>query len=225
MLPDKTALFNPVYSYMKHLPVFIIMFILSAQHLYAQTNKMAGQYSLSGVMETASGIELNEDSTFRFYFSYGALDRYGSGRWSVQNDNIILDSKPYPGGDFKMVKSSSVENKFTTIKIEDANTNLYRLVYCLVKRPVGDTILNADNNGIIVVQYPIDSIHLLCELCSERMTSFPIKPLKINSYVFHFEPWITEVFFKSFALRYAGDHLQGKHPLLDDKEYNFKKEK
>jgi hypothetical protein len=25
----------------------------------------------------ASGLQLNKDSTFRFYFSYGALDRYG----------------------------------------------------------------------------------------------------------------------------------------------------
>jgi hypothetical protein len=82
---------------MKHriTSIFIILFI--AQHLHAQKNTMAGEYSLSGVMETASAIQLNEDSTFRFYFSYGALDRYGSGKWSVHEKNIILDSKPYPG--------------------------------------------------------------------------------------------------------------------------------
>ena len=201
-----------------------IIFMFSAQHLHAQKN-IPGEYYLSGGMETASGIKLNEDSTFQFYFSYGALDRYGSGKWSVLENNIILDSKPYPGKDFKMVNSSSVKNNFTTIKIEDNNTNLYRLVYCLVKRPAGDTIINADKNGIVVVKYAIDTIHLLCELCSERMTSFPVNSQKYNSYTFHFEPWITEVFFKSFILRYAGDHLQGKHPLLDDKEYYFKREK
>jgi hypothetical protein len=199
--------------------------MFSTHHLHAQNNTIAGEYSLSGVMETASGIQLNKDSTFQFYFSYGALDRYGSGKWSVHEDNIILNSKPYPGKDFKMINSSSVKNNFTTIKIEDANTNLYRLVYCLVKRPAGDTIINADENGIIILQDAIDSIHLLSELCTERITSFPINPQKYNSYTFHFEPWITEVFFKSFTLRYAGDHLEGKHPLLDDKEYNFNREK
>jgi hypothetical protein len=56
----------------------------------------------------ASGLQLNKDSTFRFYFSYGGLDRYG-------------------------------------------------LVYCLVKKPGGDTVLNADKNGIIVVKDPINS--------------------------------------------------------------------
>ena len=199
--------------------------MISAQNLHAQKNTIAGVYSLSGVMETASGLELNEDSTFRFYFSYGALDRYGSGKWRVQEDNIILDGKPYPGKDFKMVKSSSVKNNFTTVKIEDKNTYLYRLVYCLVKTPGGDTVINADKNGIIVVQYPVDTIHLLCELCPERMSSFPINSQTHNSYTFYFEPWITDVFFKSFALRYAGDHLECKHLFAGDQEYNFYRQK
>jgi len=206
---------------MKHIFFYLIIFMFSTQGLNAQNNSIAGEYSLTGVMETASGIQLNTDSTFGFYFSYGALDRYGSGKRTAHGDNIILDSRPYPGKDFKIVDSASIKNNFTTIKIEDPNTNLYRLVYCLVKRPGGDTLFNADEKGIILVQYPIDTIHLLCELCTERMTSFAINHQKENSYTFHFEPWITEVFFKSFALRFAGDHLQGKHPLLDDKEYDF----
>lgn len=206
---------------MKYTISLIFIFVFSTFDLYAQKNNIAGEYSLTGVMETASGIQLNEDSTFRFYFSYGALDRFGSGKWSVFKNSVILNSKPYPGKDFKMISSSSINNNYTTIKIEDPNTNLYPLVYCLVKRPDGDTIINADEKGIIVVQNAMDSIHLLCQLCTERITTFPISPQKHNSYTFHFEQWITEVFFKSFTLRYAGNHLVGKHPLLGDKEYNF----
>jgi hypothetical protein len=47
-------------------------------------------------METASGFKINEDSSFEFYFSYGALDRYGSGKWNIKNDSIILNSKLFP---------------------------------------------------------------------------------------------------------------------------------
>ena len=36
----------------------------------AQSNSLVGEYSLVGVMETASGFRLNPDSTFDFYFSY-----------------------------------------------------------------------------------------------------------------------------------------------------------
>ena len=193
--------------------------------LYAQVNKIEGVYSLSGVMETASAIQLNRDSTFRFYFSYGALDRYGSGKWSLQKNSVILNSKPYPGKDFKIANRSFVKNNFTTIKIEDKNKNLYRLVYCRFKTPTGDTIINANEDGIIVVQNNINTIDLLCSLCIERKTSFVIDPQKYNSYTFNFEPWIMEVFFKSFTLRYVKDHLEGKHPLLDDKEYIFKRVK
>ena len=210
---------------MKPLITYLVTFIFCAHHIAAQSNAMAGEYSLTGVMETASGIVLNKDSTFQFYFSYGALDREGSGKWNVLGDHIILNSKPYPGKDFKLVSSSSIKNNFTTIKIEDINTNLYNLVYCIVRRPAGDTVINADEKGIMIVPETIDSIHLLSELCSERITSFPTSPEHHNSYTFNFEPWITEIFFKSFTLRYAVDHLEGKHPLLGDKEYKFKKEK
>jgi hypothetical protein len=46
--------------------------------MMAQTNNITGVYNLRGVMEMASGFKLNNDSSFEFYFSYGALDRYGS---------------------------------------------------------------------------------------------------------------------------------------------------
>jgi hypothetical protein len=198
--------------------------MVNNQCINAQKN-IAGEYSLTGVMETASGLQLNKDSTFNFYFSYGALDRYGSGKWRLEDSNIILDSKPYPGKDFKLTKSSSEKNKFITLKIDDKNKNLFSLVYCLVKRPGGDTILNADENGIFIVKDAIDSIHLLSELCSERITSFPVTRQLYNSYTFEFEPWITEIFFKSFVLRYGGDHLEGRHPLLADREYTYRREK
>ena len=45
-----------------------------------------GEYHLTGVMETASGIRINQDSTFDFYFSYGAIDREGHGKWSYRNN-------------------------------------------------------------------------------------------------------------------------------------------
>ncbi len=186
---------------------------------------IAGEYSLRGVMEVASGLRLNKDSTFQFYFSYGALDRYGSGKWSAHDNNVILSSKPYPGKDFKLVKSSSSKNNFITINIKDKNTNLYRLVFCRFKTPKGDSIINADEQGLMIIPNPVDSIELLCELCTERVSSFPVDIKKSDNYVFNFESWITEVFFKSFPLHYAGDHLEGKHPLLDDKQYSFYREK
>lgn len=48
---------------------------------------------------------------------------------------------------------------------------------------------------------------------------------KNNSFTFHFEPWIKDVFFKSFPLHYTEDHLEEKHPCPGDKVYNYYREK
>ena len=187
-------------------------------------SKVVGVYSLEGVMETASGFKLNEDSTFEFYYSYGALDRYGSGKWSIKNDSVIFNSKPFPGKDFKIVDSSFIKNNYTTIKIGGQNPDLYRFVFCFFKTSKGDTLLNADDNGIIILPYKTDTINLLFEISAERVSTFLINNSKYNFYIFNFEPWALEVFFKRFVLYYVQDHLEGKHPLLEDKNYIYKKE-
>jgi len=111
-------------------------------------------------METASAFKLNKDSTFEFYFSYGALDRYGSGKWSIVNKLIVLNSKPYPGKDFKLTDSSLTKNSFITIQIKDKNPHLYRFVYCLSKGETGDSLLNANDSGIIILPRNHDTINL-----------------------------------------------------------------
>jgi len=192
-------------------------------NLNAQKN-ITGEYYLQGVMETASGFKLNGDSTFEFFFSYGALDRYGSGKWSMNKDSIILNSKPSPGKDFKLANSITSTNKFSIIKIEDSNTDLYRFVYCRVKTATEDSIFSFENDGNLVLPFAADSIEFLSELCPERSSVFAIDKSPMI-YTFNFQPWILEVFFNQTAFHFKDDYLEGKHPLLDDKVYRFEKEK
>lgn len=192
-------------------------------NLNAQKN-ITGEYYLQGVMETASGFKLNDDSTFEFFFSYGALDRYGSGKWSMNKDSIILNSKPSPGKDFKLANSIASTNKFSIIKIEDSNTDLYRFVYCRVKTATEDSIFSFENDGNLVLPFAADSIEFLSELCPERSSVFAIDKSPMI-YTFNFQPWILEVFFNQTAFHFKDDYLEGKHPLLDDKVYRFEKEK
>lgn len=190
-------------------------------NLSAQKN-IAGEYYLEGAMETASGFKLNEDSSFEFYFSYGALDRYGSGKWTIKNDSIVLNSKSIPGKDFKLVNAVAANNKFSIIKIDDRNTNLYRLVYCRLKSAAQDSIIAFDETGVINLPFAADSIQFLSELCSERVSSFALDKTPAI-YTFNFQPWILEVFFNQTAFHYTNEYFEGKHPLLDDKTYRFVK--
>ena len=177
--------------------ILLLIFVISSCNLFAQDkSRIAGVYYLRGVMETASGFKLNEDSTFEFYFSYGALDRYGSGRWKVKNDSVILNSKSFPGKDFNIVDSSLTSDNSITIKIEDQNNNLYRFVYCLINTAVGNSLINADSDGMIILP-KADTIRLLFELSPERMSIFPVSNLKFNSYTFILNRGLSKCFLKT----------------------------
>lgn len=69
---------------------------------------MTGEYYLQGVMETASRFKLNADSTFEFFFSYGALDRFGQGNWTVKDGRLKLNSRARPPKDFALKTSKKV---------------------------------------------------------------------------------------------------------------------
>lgn len=200
---------------------FVYIFLMLNSN--AQKN-IAGEYYLHGVMEVASGIKLNADSSFEFYFSYGALDRYGKGAWSFKNDSVVLKSAPMPGKDFNLANSVASTEKFSTIKIEDANTDLYQMIYCLAKSPTQDSVIPFDGNGIINLPFAADSIIFLSDLCSERFSAFQLDKSPMV-YTFNIQPWILEVFFNETAFHFTDDYLEGKHPLLDDKIYRFEKEK
>ncbi|GAO43494.1 hypothetical protein [Flavihumibacter petaseus] len=128
----------------------------------AQTS-LAGDYYLQGVHEVASAFRLKPDSTFEFFFSYGALDRTGTGRWSVAGGRIVFQSRPWPGSDFRLLgtdtevpdgngggtgngsgsgnsKSASqkTDNKkappVIIVKVEEKNTMILPFIDCYLKK-------------------------------------------------------------------------------------------
>lgn len=74
------------------------------------TRKIAGEYHLYDVMETDSGILLNEDGTYKFYIIYGAADESDTGRWHVEDSSVVLDSDNEPVDPHFNYVSSRKEN-------------------------------------------------------------------------------------------------------------------
>jgi hypothetical protein len=184
-----------------------------------------GEYYLRGVTEVGSGFLIKPDSTFEFFFSYGALDRMGSGKWIVKGNEIILNSRPRPAHDFALVSSKTVQDDFITIKITDNNELLQRYVYARLK--FADTVMEdmADQKGEI--RFPrkaMETLSLQFQFCPEKTSVFELSK-EHNYFGFRFEPWIAEYFFTDLHLTIDGKDLKGKHPLLDDKEYRFVKSK
>ena len=128
-----------------------------------------GEYYLRGVTEVGSGFLIKPDSTFEFFFSYGALDRMGSGKWTAKGNEIILDSKPGPAHDFALIGSKVVKDDFITIKITDNNELLQRYVYAKLK--FADTVMEdmADQKGEI--KFPrkaIENLSLQFQFCPRK---------------------------------------------------------
>lgn len=206
----------------KFLLFFIVIKISSG--IYAQSN-IEGEYYLHGVMEVASGFLIKPDSTFQFFFSYGALDREGLGKWTVKGNQLILNSRPKPLHDFAVIKSEIVDNDFTTIKIVDSNKNFLRYVYVSLK--FSDTTIEekTDEDGELKINRKgAENISLVFEFSPEKISNFKVDKGH-NYYEFRIEPFITEVFFENFHLQVETNKLTGRHPLLDEKEYTYEKDK
>jgi len=185
---------------------------------------VSGIYYLSGVMETASGFKLNPDSTFEFFFSYGALDRTGQGTWTLHADKVILNSYGKPEKGFKLIKSEKSGSK-VLIKISDPNPAFYSFVYARPGESKDSDFIKADQEGEIIIDQPvIKKIELLFELCPESLHVFePLHPGD-NYFLFEFNPKIMEVFFKEFSLTVSEGALNGKNPLLKEGNYTYTKE-
>lgn len=168
---------------------------------------------------------LKPDSTFQFFFSYGALDREGEDKYSFHNNKVVFNSRPKPSAEFELIKNKSVSNDSTIIKIVDNNAVLVRYVYALLK--FADTTLeeNANEEGEIAVpKKGVEGISLMLEFCPDKNSVFKAGQGE-NYSEFKMKPSIMEVFFENFQLSIDKKSLLGKHPLLDDKEYSYEKEK
>ncbi|MBD0353512.1 MAG: hypothetical protein ICV65_20400 [Flavisolibacter sp.] len=198
--------------------LFTILSLCLPVFLQAQPRQedLTGSYYLTGVMETASGIRLNKNGTFDFFYSYGALDRFGSGTWEQKgNNSIVLNSRPYPGSDFKLITSSESNSSIATIRLDEKNTSLLKYTYCIVKENGFVRQYSFNEKGIITFPaQPIDTLFLIFEFCPEKISSFPIINHTMNNFTFQSEPWLLEVFFRDFTLLRTSDGLEGGHPLL-----------
>lgn len=186
----------------------------------------AGEYYLRGVMETACGFKLADDSTFQFFFSYGALDRFGEGRWSVQGSTVVFNSKPKPATDFTLVKSGAGTADKIDIRLKEANEMLARHTYCKIHGDgkTQEGVMNKDGFVQFKTQ-PVETIELVFEFCPEKKSIITIEAKDHHSFEFKPEPSLMEVFFQNFRLTLTKDGFTGGHPLSDEKTFRYEKNK
>ena len=190
-----------------------------------QTNDIAGSYFLEGVKETTSGFRLKSNYTFTFFFTYGGLDRYGSGRWTPEENTIVFNSRRKPARDFKLLSARRVNDNFVTIKFTDNNPGIIRGMECILYTARGRQKLFTGDDGI--VKFPkneVDSIQVLSPLFPDHPFTFIVTNKIQNNFEFAFEKWISEVFFEDFTLLLTDNMLVGQHPLLNGNRFRYVKD-
>jgi hypothetical protein len=186
--------------------------------------KVAGIYYLHNVIETASGFKLDIDGSFRFFFTYGSLDRYGSGKWILDNDRVILTSRPWPGKDFSLVNSGNIDENSVLVRLVGANPLLMKNVFfSLQGGATGSWLQTNDRGEARFAQQDVTTIAIVFEFCPERFTHITIENPKHNYFEVRFEEWLMEVFFADFPLKAESYALSGKHPLLRGEKYQYEK--
>lgn len=187
---------------------------------------LTGTYYLRDVHEVESGFRILPDQVFQFFVSYGALDRFGAGKWAVAGSEISFHSRPWPGQDFALNGSTATNDNFVAVRITDKNQNILRFVAGSIKRGERGSWYQADEKGFIYFpKQDVTSIALISEFSAERVSVFNMESTSHNYFEFRFEPWIMEYFFTDFRLTIADGGLKGKHPMLQGDQYVYKKKK
>lgn len=194
----------------------------------AQSSKksIVGEYYLSGVREVGAGIKLNTDSTFEFFFAYGALDRAGQGTWKQQGNQLILTSRLRPAKDFALISSRTVPGNQLTLRIVDPNKQLLQYVAFATKNgtDIQREMANSEGEAKFAKQ-SAEAISLRFELCPDRYSVFPVTNKAHNYYEFRLEPWIAEVFFENVTYTISDNGFDGPLQILEpDKTYSFERQ-
>jgi len=186
--------------------------------------KAAAMYHLQEVKGTASGFKLHANGVFQFFFTYGAVDRYGSGNWTIDDDYVVLQSRPWPGTDFAGVDSRTVGQDFITTKIVGGNpVLLHHVFFSLRNGETGSWIKTNERGEAAFPLQPVNTVSMVFEFCQERFTHFNIEDPAHNYFEFRFEPWLMETFFNNFKLKITRYALSGPHPLMKGEKFVYEK--
>lgn len=206
--------------------IIVFSLLLAGLSVRSQTPKdLAGSYYLEGVKDTKSGFQLKANYTFTFFFNYGGIDRYGSGRWTEEKNTIVFNSRPKPFRLYKLLSARRVNDNFVTLKFTDPNPGVIKGIECTLFTSRGRQKLYTDGEG--VVRFPrnvVDSIQVFSPFFPDHPFTYIVSNKIQNSFEFAFEKGMAEVFFEDFTLRLVNNMLSGQHPLLNGNQFRYVKD-
>lgn len=188
-------LLNPILA-MEHSWILLLFLSHFLQAQPSSKGSFLGKWLLSGQREMAGGLEIRPDSSFEFFLSYGASDRYATGKWKTRGDSLVLLSRKTPGKDFEIEKQNRKGEGFT-ILIQHPNPILAESVRCFAFSGGKREIFRANREGEIQIPWPeCDTIYLQHLFFPDIATLIKDRNNPNRNFTLTLSPKIGEVSFK-----------------------------
>ena len=194
-------------TYVTYLAVSILALILNFFNISAlrsqNTDKdLTGEYSLTEILEMASGFKFNNDNTFQFFYIYGASDRQAHGTYKTEGSRIILNGSKSAGNDFSLIqKQNNKSGNKITVKITDKNVLLLKNVVCFFMNGKDTVIAETNSEGIAVTEMTdCNQIQLIHSCFPDLPSILEVDTKEANFFEFSLNPSLAEVVFDNFIM-------------------------
>lgn len=202
----------------------IILLLITNLHAMSQ-KKIEGDYFFRR-MEMAAGFNFSADGSFRFFFSYGAVDRLAEGTFTVEESTIKLKSNKEAGKDFTVTKQSKESGGYT-LTFNHANKYLTSNILCVCFTNGKEESVITNDSGVAHINVPrCDSIYARHLLYPDVYTLVKDKDNENNRFTLLLNPSLGQLSFKGIDLKIESDGSLSWLPnyFLDMPNVKFVKE-
>jgi hypothetical protein len=156
-------------------------------------------------MEMASGFNFTKDGKFKFFYTYGAVDRTATGSFTVERDSLKLKSDKEPGKDFTLVSQSKQGNGYSII-FKHPNKYLLKNIVCIfVADGKGQEAYSNENGEVNVDLAHCDTIYVVHNLYPDIPTLVKDEKNNNNRFTLGLKPSLEQVSFKGIDFKIIDD--------------------
>jgi len=165
---------------------------------------MDGEYYFRK-MEMAAGFKFTRDGRFEFFYTYGAVDRSATGKFTVDGDTVKLKSDKEPGRDFT-VTGQIKQGQGYNLVFKHSNKYLLKNIVCIFVANGQAQQAFSDENGELHVDLAhCDTIYVVHNLFPDVPTLVKDEKNENNNFTLELKPSLEQVSFKDMYFKIIDD--------------------
>ncbi len=174
----------------------------------AEGQSLDGVYRLIGVHDMACAFQFSKEGKFNFFMSYGAIDRTATGKYTLHNGLIQLQSDKIPGHDVEILHQNNSSHDIE-IKVNAPNEYLMKYTSAIAFYKDQGEKYETNQNGIIKISKPDpDSVFIKHELYADIPTKIRDHLNRNTHFEITLKPSLEQVSFEGIELTMNGDELR-----------------